>query len=106
MRTAPVKYSAGPLPDGCEPFRLISIGRSPFVGSRSARPPVAHVVARGMADRRAFAGAERAADSAAGRRAAREDRRHGDECDRDGRTEHGEPHAADLALAPRRDYSL
>jgi hypothetical protein len=24
-RTAPVKYSIGPLPDGCEPFRLISI---------------------------------------------------------------------------------
>src|SRR3712207_7668500 len=24
-RTEPVKYSAGPLPDGCEPFRLISI---------------------------------------------------------------------------------
>src|SRR5205807_10441470 len=25
MRTVPVKYSAGPLPDGCEPFLLISI---------------------------------------------------------------------------------
>src|SRR5262245_25209515 len=25
MRTVPVKYSAGPLPDGCEPLRLISI---------------------------------------------------------------------------------
>src|SRR5450432_3939017 len=24
MRTLPVKYSAGPLPDGCEPIRLIS----------------------------------------------------------------------------------
>src|SRR5271165_5210240 len=26
-RTAPVKYSAGPLPEGCEPLRLISIWR-------------------------------------------------------------------------------
>src|SRR4051812_5360651 len=25
IRTVPVKYSAGPLPDGCEPMRLISI---------------------------------------------------------------------------------
>src|SRR5690349_21735725 len=25
MRTVPVKYSAGPLPDGCEPMRLMSI---------------------------------------------------------------------------------
>ena len=25
IRTVPVKYSAGPLPDGCEPFLLISI---------------------------------------------------------------------------------
>jgi hypothetical protein len=25
MRTAPVNHSAGPLPDGCEPLRLISI---------------------------------------------------------------------------------
>jgi hypothetical protein len=25
MRTVPVKYSAGPLPEGCEPLRLISI---------------------------------------------------------------------------------
>src|SRR6266850_2171179 len=25
MRTVPVKYSAGPLADGCEPLRLISI---------------------------------------------------------------------------------
>jgi hypothetical protein len=29
MRTVPVKYSAGPLPDGCEPLRLISIEISP-----------------------------------------------------------------------------
>ena len=27
-RTEPVKYSAGPLPEGCEPLRLISISRS------------------------------------------------------------------------------
>src|SRR3712207_597570 len=26
MRTVPVNHSAGPLPDGCEPIRLISIG--------------------------------------------------------------------------------
>jgi hypothetical protein len=25
IRTVPVKYSAGPLPEGCEPLRLISI---------------------------------------------------------------------------------
>jgi hypothetical protein len=25
MRAVPVKYSAGPLPEGCEPLRLISI---------------------------------------------------------------------------------
>ena len=25
MRTEPVKYSVGPLRDGCEPFRVISI---------------------------------------------------------------------------------
>src|SRR2546430_6463570 len=25
MRTVPVKYSSGPLPEGCEPFLLISI---------------------------------------------------------------------------------
>jgi hypothetical protein len=25
MRTEPVKYSAGPVPDGREPFRLMSI---------------------------------------------------------------------------------
>src|SRR6185369_17701812 len=25
MRTVPVKYSAGPLPEGCDPLRLISI---------------------------------------------------------------------------------
>jgi hypothetical protein len=24
-RTVPVKYSAGPLPEGCEPLRLISM---------------------------------------------------------------------------------
>jgi hypothetical protein len=27
MRTAPVKYWAGPLPEGCEPDRLISMGK-------------------------------------------------------------------------------
>src|SRR5438477_6201382 len=27
MRTVPVKYSAGPLPEGCEPFLLISISK-------------------------------------------------------------------------------
>lgn len=25
MRTVPVNHSAGPLPEGCEPFRLMSI---------------------------------------------------------------------------------
>src|SRR6267154_476355 len=34
-RTVPVKYSAGPLPDGCEPLRLISISEL-LSGSRSA----------------------------------------------------------------------
>src|SRR4051812_30374524 len=28
MRTLPVKYSSGPLPEGCEPFLLISISES------------------------------------------------------------------------------
>jgi hypothetical protein len=32
MRTTPVKYSAGPLADGCEPFRLIS-NSTPFAKS-------------------------------------------------------------------------
>jgi hypothetical protein len=56
MRAAPVKYSAGPLPDGCEPFRVICI--VPFLpcvvavgdgvcaaavpaAADAARPPVA-----------------------------------------------------------------
>jgi hypothetical protein len=30
MRTVPVKYSAGPLAEGCEPFRLMSICKSPM----------------------------------------------------------------------------
>src|SRR6266498_1660384 len=29
MRTVPVKYSAGPLPDGCEPALLISMATPP-----------------------------------------------------------------------------
>src|SRR5207249_3344171 len=29
MRTVPVKYSAGPLPEGCEPFLLRSTSRAP-----------------------------------------------------------------------------
>src|SRR5579872_5858211 len=32
-RTAPVKYSAGPLPEGCEPFLLMSILESPHVAA-------------------------------------------------------------------------
>jgi hypothetical protein len=32
MRTVPVNHSAGPLPDGCVPFRLISIALSSGVG--------------------------------------------------------------------------
>src|SRR5215213_5768294 len=48
-RTLPVKYSAGPLPEGCEPLRLISI--VPFLAlagtaglvpaANTARPVVA-----------------------------------------------------------------
>src|SRR3954470_19474223 len=29
IRTLPVKYSSGPLPEGCEPFDLISISLTP-----------------------------------------------------------------------------
>src|SRR2546423_9898035 len=29
MRTVPVKYSSGPLPEGCDPFDLISISLTP-----------------------------------------------------------------------------
>jgi hypothetical protein len=29
-RTVPMKYSAGPLPEGCEPLRLISIVLNPY----------------------------------------------------------------------------
>ena len=36
-RTVPVKYSAGPRPDGCEPLRLISIGFS--FADRQQRAP-------------------------------------------------------------------
>src|SRR5581483_11363185 len=31
MRTVPVKYSAGPLPEGCEPILLISISCIPSI---------------------------------------------------------------------------
>src|SRR5215472_18355833 len=57
MRTAPVKESGGPLPDGCEPLRLISIvpslrfvvgvGASAAAGpavARAASPAVAAIV--------------------------------------------------------------
>ena len=38
IRTVPVKYSAGPLPDGCEPMRFMSIVFLPCLdGSRSLR---------------------------------------------------------------------
>ena len=39
MRTVPVKYSSGPLPDGCEPARLISIVL--FLSSAAANPGAA-----------------------------------------------------------------
>src|SRR5438105_9701790 len=35
-RTVPVKYSAGPLPEGCEPLRLISIFWTPSCGRSAA----------------------------------------------------------------------
>src|SRR5438045_3093063 len=35
-RTEPVKYSGGPLPEGCEPVRLISICRTPSRGRSAA----------------------------------------------------------------------
>ena len=38
MRTAPVNHSAGPLPDGCEPLRLISIALPP--GCFPSRAPL------------------------------------------------------------------
>src|SRR3979409_1444493 len=38
MRTVPVNHSAGPLPDGCEPFLLMSrVNSCRLVGGASAR---------------------------------------------------------------------
>src|SRR5215472_7763978 len=42
MRTVPVNHSAGPLPDGCVPFRLISIAMSSGVGYLSPAPRPIH----------------------------------------------------------------
>src|SRR4051794_31371436 len=38
-RTVPVKYSAGPRPEGCEPARLISILLLPFAARSRCLPP-------------------------------------------------------------------
>ena len=40
MRTVPVNQSAGPLLDGCEPLRLISIFLVPVLNKISLAPPM------------------------------------------------------------------
>src|SRR5271166_1384998 len=39
MRTVPVNHSAGPLPEGCEPLRLISILNSCLLGDEASTCP-------------------------------------------------------------------
>src|SRR5215510_9902829 len=47
MRTVPVKYSSGPLPDGCEPLRLISMPQNDNPSWRCESPFVRRALEAG-----------------------------------------------------------
>src|SRR5438105_171005 len=50
MRTVPVNHAAGPLPEGCEPVRLMSMPLTPSVRVGHVQPDDRQILARHVAE--------------------------------------------------------